>query len=112
MMPPLRVVAILAFTWTLFGAAMWVTTAQMMHVPVSLLYLVGAYCVAYVAGFFVPFAPAGLGVREAVLVFAMSPMASIEVGMLLAGLNRIIYFAAELVLAFISLRPIPVVGRE
>ena len=66
-------------------------------------YILGSYCIAYVVGFFVPFAPAGLGVREATIVFAIAPFVGNEIAILLAGINRVLYFAVELLLAGISL---------
>jgi uncharacterized membrane protein YbhN (UPF0104 family) len=98
LMPAWRVVAVLGVTWMLFGASLWVTLLPFVDNFSPYFYVVGLYCLAYVIGFLVPFAPAGLGIREAVLVLGLSAWVSADIALLLAGVNRLIYFLAELVL--------------
>ena len=40
-------------------------------------YLLGAYTFAWLAGFVVPFAPSGLGVREATLIALVAPVVGV-----------------------------------
>lgn len=47
-------------------------------------------------------APAGLGVRERILTFAMLPYLPIETSVLLASMSGVVYFAAELIVVVSS----------
>lgn len=103
LMPSWRVVTILLLTWALFAASLWVTIQPFVeHLP-PYAQIVGVYCLAYVIGFVVPFAPAGLGVREFVLVLGLSAWLNADIALLLAGVNRLVYFFAEIVLAAVGL---------
>lgn len=97
MRPPPAAVLVLALTWSMLGLSYWVPLAPFAEKPVPWHYAVGVYCFAYIAGFLVPFAPAGLGIRESILTFAMLPYLPIETSVLLASINRVLYFAAELI---------------
>lgn len=98
-LPPLSLVPLLFLMWLFLGASLWVTLEPFSASMPPLLYVVGIYCFAYVAGFLVPFAPAGLGIREAILVFGLIPFVSADVAIMLAVVNRIIYFFVELAIA-------------
>lgn len=89
--------ATLAFIWVLLGVSLWVTLAPFVTVPPPWYYVVGIYCFAYVVGFLVPFAPAGLGIRESILSFGLLPYMPLETSLLLASINRVLYFAAEFI---------------
>lgn len=97
--PPLLVFSVLIFIWFALGTAFWVTLEPFVEVMPSISYVVATYCFAYVVGFLVPFAPAGIGIREALLILALAPYVGSEFSVFLAGFNRAIYFFAELVLA-------------
>ncbi|APH72949.1 lysylphosphatidylglycerol synthase domain-containing protein [Aquibium oceanicum] len=97
MRPPPSAILVLAITWLLLGLSYWITLGPFATSPVPWYYAVGIYCFAYIAGFMVPFAPAGLGIRESILTFAMLPYLPIETSVLLASMNRVVYFAAELI---------------
>ena len=64
---------------------------------------------AWVAGMLVPIAPAGGGVREIVLVAALSPVASRSVALIVALVSRVLMMLADLALAawtgFLGRRP-------
>jgi len=67
--------------------------------PDKLLAASGAFCVAFAAGLIVPFAPSGLGVREAVIASLLSstlPIADILRALLL---SRIVWIAADTIFA-------------
>jgi uncharacterized membrane protein YbhN (UPF0104 family) len=103
LIPSWRVVSILLLTWALFAASLWVTIQPFVeHLP-PYAQIVGVYSLAYVIGFVVPFAPAGLGVRELVLVLGLSAWLNADIALLLAGVNRLVYFFAEIVLAAVGL---------
>lgn len=97
--PPLGALPALLLMWLCLGAALWITLAPFVAAMPSLAFLVGLYAFAYVAGFLVPFAPAGLGVREAVLALGLLPHVGADIALLLAAINRVLYFAVELLVA-------------
>ncbi len=102
LMPSWRVVTILLLTWALFAASLWITIQPFVEYLPPYAQIVGVYCLAYVIGFLAPFAPAGLGVRELILVIGLSIWVNADIALLLAGVNRLIYFVTELVLAVIG----------
>ena len=61
--------------------------------------LIGAMALAWLAGFLTPGAPAGLGVREGVLLVILSPAAGTETVIALAALFRIVTVLGDAVLA-------------
>lgn len=95
--PPIVAIPALFFTWVFLGASLWVTMIPFVESPPPLFFVIGIYCLAYVAGFLVPFAPAGLGVREFVLVLGLSPVVGVDLLVVLVAVNRIIYFSVEIV---------------
>lgn len=99
MVPSWQVVVILLLTWMSLGASLWITLKPFVHQLPPYPYIFGLYCFAYLAGFLVPFAPAGIGVREGVLALGLSVFVNTEIALLLAVVNRLIYFTSELFLA-------------
>lgn len=95
--PTVPAVLVLFGTWILLGLSLWITLGPFATAQVPWYYVVGIYCFAYVAGFLVPFAPAGLGIRESILTFGLLPYMPVETGLLLASINRVLYFAAEMI---------------
>ena len=62
-------------SWLVAGVAAWTFVASVTGGPTpSLSYLLGAYTFAWLVGFVVPFAPSGLGVREATLIALLAPV--------------------------------------
>ena len=104
LLPPLHAIPALVLTWIFLGASLWVTLVPFSYPNPSLPYIIGIYCIAYVVGFIAPFAPAGLGIREAVLTFAMMPFINAEIAILLAAVNRLIYFAVEISAVILCIR--------
>jgi hypothetical protein len=61
--------------WLVAGLAAWVFVEGLTTEPAPAFpYLLGAYTFAWLVGFVVPFAPSGLGVREATLVALLAPV--------------------------------------
>lgn len=102
-LPPPRLIALLMLTWTFFGASLWVTLAPFATQNPALPFITGVYCFSFLSGFLVPFSPAGLGIREAVLTFCLTSFIHSETALLLAAINRIIYFSVEVFLVVIVL---------
>lgn len=100
LLPTLRPILIVLMCWLCLGSSLWILLFSFKSVDEFWLFSIGVYSIAYVAGFLVPFAPAGIGVREAVIVFCLASFISADQAILLAALNRILYFISELVLFF------------
>ncbi len=103
-LPPLKAIPILILTWIFLGCSLWVTLEPFATSMPSITYIIGAYCFAYFMGFIVPFAPAGFGIREAVLTFVLTPFMETDVAILLAAVNRVIYFGVEIFVVIFCLR--------
>jgi len=96
-------VLLLIATWSALGLSLWVTLPPFTATGVPLLYTIGVYSLGYTIGFLVPFAPAGIGIREAVFTLGMSPYLALPDAVLLAGINRIVYIAIELLFFAIAI---------
>ncbi|WP_017575250.1 lysylphosphatidylglycerol synthase domain-containing protein [Nocardiopsis kunsanensis] len=98
-----------AVSWTLLawvplGLHLWILTWAVGGDPLSSLGpAVGAYALAWTLGLLVVFAPAGLGVREAVLVVALAPVVEAGAALVLAVLSRLVMTVADLAWAGVGL---------
>ncbi len=95
--PGPRAGATLVLAWLLLGAS-FVVTARAAGVPVSWAYGAGLFAVAYGVGVVVLLAPAGLGVREAVLTVGLLPLAPAPAVLVAVVVARLVYVAVELVI--------------
>lgn len=99
-LPSINIYLLLMLVWLLPGSALWITLLSFnFHMP-PILYVIGVYCIAFVIGFAIPFAPAGIGFREAILVAALSPYSGPELAVLLTTINRLLYLLVELIIYF------------
>jgi uncharacterized membrane protein YbhN (UPF0104 family) len=89
--------------WVGYGAHLWVIVSPMSDdQPVSFRLVLGTFALAWVVGFLAVFVPAGVGVREAVMVALLAPIVS-EAGALAAALlSRFVIVLAEALLLAIS----------
>jgi len=55
-------------SWILFGIHFWFLASDLLEAQQLVLLSIGAYAIAWAAGFVVIFAPAGIGVREGVML--------------------------------------------
>lgn len=101
--PSVRIVGGLLITWLALGASLWVLAGPFSGEPLSYFYLVGVYSIAFGVGFLVPFAPAGLGVREVVFVIALANNLDADAAIMVAAINRVLYFLVEVSLGAFSL---------
>lgn len=86
------------------GAQVWLIATDVAGVGVhSLPAVTGAYSFAWAVGFLVVLAPAGLGVREAALVAALSPLMSASAGLAVALVARMLMTAADVATAGVGL---------
>jgi hypothetical protein len=64
---------------------------------------IGGYAVSWAVGYIAVFAPGGLGIREAVLAFVFSNIATVDLIAVYAAMNRIIWVVAELLFGLIGM---------
>ncbi|MBW9266121.1 MAG: hypothetical protein K1563_02610 [Candidatus Thiodiazotropha sp. (ex. Lucinisca nassula)] len=88
--------------WLALGFAFWITLIPFSASEIGLVFVIGLYAFSYAVGFAVPFAPAGIGIRESVLVLGLAPFLDINTAIILAALNRIFYILIEIILAALS----------
>lgn len=95
--PTLSVLLTQLAIWTLLGFAFW-SVAAACRVETDPLYAAGLFAIAYAVGFAVPFAPAGLGVREALLTVGLLPFTSAGEAFTVTLVSRASYLTVELLL--------------
>ncbi|MET0063081.1 MAG: hypothetical protein ABW176_12395 [Candidatus Thiodiazotropha endolucinida] len=88
--------------WLVLGFAFWITLTPFSASEIGLVFIIGLYAFSYAIGFAVPFAPAGIGIRESVLVLGLAPFLDINTAIILAALNRVFYIFIEIILAALS----------
>ena len=85
--------------WLLFGVGFFLFIHSFYDCPISyFFYTTGAFALAGIIGFVAIFAPAGLGVREGVLVFILSKVFPAAVAAIIAVVSRIWMTLCELIL--------------
>lgn len=96
----LVVFASMSVAWSLYTGALFVTApnASIGDAPT----LLAAFVLAFAVGVAVPLAPAGVGVREALLIFLLTPTLGFEVAAAVSLLSRVTHTVADLVLAGVS----------
>lgn len=106
--PPANLTAALALRWLLQVAAAWVATgasfwlfAASLGMVLSPVHAGSAFAAAYVAGYLMLFAPAGVGVREGFLVAILAPALGSGPATVLAIAARLWMTAAEVIPAAI-----------
>ncbi|SDS55570.1 lysylphosphatidylglycerol synthase transmembrane domain-containing protein [Actinopolymorpha singaporensis] len=86
--------------WLLNGLHAWILAVGLGADPVAAVPLaVGGFALAWCVGFLVVVAPAGLGVREAVLVATLAPVLAPADALVLALVSRVLLTASDLILA-------------
>jgi hypothetical protein len=89
--------------WLSLGISFWIILIPLSSSEIGLVYTVGLFALSYTIGFVVPFAPAGIGIRESVLVLGLMPFLDIHTSIILATLNRVFYIIVEIALAAAAL---------
>ena len=87
--------------WTFIGSSFFVMFHE--FPPSAAPLFIGGYAVSWAVGYIAVFAPGGLGIREAVLAFVFSNIASVELIAVYAAMNRIIWVIAELLFGFVGM---------
>ncbi|MEL7626170.1 MAG: hypothetical protein AAGU15_04860 [Anaerolineaceae bacterium] len=87
--------------WIFIGGSFFVMFQEF---PLSAAPLfIGGYAVSWAVGYVAVFAPGGLGIREAVLAFVFSTIASVEFIAVYAAMNRIIWVIAEVLFGLVGM---------
>ncbi|MCU1669258.1 MAG: hypothetical protein JWP40_2185 [Blastococcus sp.] len=96
----LRAVLFLVLSWVSLGVHFGILVhALSAHVPSLWLMSVGVFALAWVAGFLIVVAPAGAGVREAVLVLGFASFVPAGPLLTMAVLSRVLLVVADVLLA-------------
>lgn len=97
-LPDVRVLAVQTGIWCLLGLAFWLL-ARACGLDLPLVFAAGLFALAYALGFLVLFAPAGLGVRDAVLTFGLLPYVPAGEAVAITVLARVLYLLVDVGLA-------------
>jgi glycosyltransferase 2 family protein len=87
--------------WSVLGMSLWVLVPNA-DPPADFALVVGAFCLSWVIGFLVFFAPSGIGVREVVLVTLMAAAFPPESVLIYAGIHRLGWTLTEVLLALVA----------
>ena len=98
LVPPMRAVVVQAAIWVLLGAAFWCLLVAS-GIYAGIVFSIGLFAAAYAVGFMVPFAPAGLGIRDGILVLGLLPFTTTAEAVAIALLARVVYLVVDVVLA-------------
>ncbi|TDQ51930.1 lysylphosphatidylglycerol synthase transmembrane domain-containing protein [Actinorugispora endophytica] len=98
--------------WVPMGLHVWSLAAGVGGGPGSLPIAMGAYALAWTLGVVVVLAPAGLGVREVVLVAALAPVLDPGSALVVAALSRLVMTAADVLWALLALGRVRVGDRS
>jgi uncharacterized membrane protein YbhN (UPF0104 family) len=94
-------VAVYLLNYVLVGSGL-ALIGHAIGVPLSLPLAIGAFAVAWVAGFLAPGLPAGIGVREAVLVAILAPTSGAAAIVVVATLHRLSTVFGDLIAALLG----------
>lgn len=95
-LPKLQLYWLCVGLWASFGLAFWALSPPESLTVQMLPLAIGAFSLAWIAGNIAPFAPAGIGVREAVIVALLGPHLGVGVAVGMAASSRLIWTVAEL----------------
>jgi hypothetical protein len=98
----LKVAFCQAGVWFLLGLSFWSLLPHGQRTQDTLPLAVSSFALGWAAGYLAPFAPAGLGVREAVIVTLLAPSVSLGDALLAVGFSRVVWTLTELVLGLVG----------
>jgi uncharacterized membrane protein YbhN (UPF0104 family) len=95
-----KILILMSLTWTLYGTAIFVLgNSLVQNENLTLMYSISIFAVAYVSGVLVIFSPAGVGVREGILILALTPKLGFEQAAGISLLIRAIHTISDFSLA-------------
>lgn len=92
----------LAVSFVLIGLSFHMLVTAIVPVTLSAAATVGIFAVAWAAGYIIPGAPAGLGVREAILVVWLGPLMGGGAALACVMLHRILTAITDVVVAMVG----------
>lgn len=92
-----------AVIWVLLGICFWIAMPDDTRDAVGLAPSIGVFALGWAVGYVAVFAPAGLGVREGVMVALLQGSAPLAAALALAAINRVVWTVAELGLGVVFL---------
>ena len=100
-LPSGRVILTQMGIWAMLGFAFWVL-ARACDLDISLLFATGLFATGYAVGFMVPFAPAGLGVRDGILTLGLLPYLPAGEALVVTILARVVYLLVDVGLVLLQ----------
>ncbi|MDH6289223.1 uncharacterized membrane protein YbhN (UPF0104 family) [Rhodococcus opacus] len=92
-----------AVSWVLYGVHLWfLASSSVGFAAGTLVQCIGAIALGMCAGVLVVVAPSGIGVREAVVVAALSPFMDSGVALGLALASRLVFTLCEVLAGFVA----------
>lgn len=93
----LTAIALFSLSFVLAGGSLFLASVALIEaLPLDPGFAIAAFAFAWIAGFVVPGAPAGLGIREAVLIALLAPPLGAAHAVFLATLHRFITIGVDL----------------
>lgn len=99
-------------SFILVGLSFFIVVSSVSHVAPSPFGAIGIYAVAWTAGYVVPGAPAGLGMREVILVAWLTPMIGGGPAIACSLLHRVVSTCVDALVAIIGYGWLRVSGRR
>src|SRR3989344_9706664 len=94
---------LMALSWIFFGVGNYLIAASFVYLdPIRIVALSSFFVLSWLIGYLSIVAPLGLGVREAVIIYGLSPIISLPLSATLSVLLRVSHIASEIIFLFVS----------
>ena len=100
--PVLRVASCQVAIWCLLGLSFWSLAPHSEPVYATFPAAVSSFAIGWAIGYLAPFAPAGVGVREAAIAILLTPATPLADAVVAVSLSRLVWTATELVLGLLG----------
>ncbi len=100
--PIARVFLLEITTWVVFGISFWMLFPVELRLLENLPLAIGAFALGWAGGYLAIFAPAGVGVREAIMVVLLADIMTVPMALAAAALSRLLYSATDLALGAVA----------
>lgn len=89
-------VLILTISWLIFGLGYWQLGAALHPLPVAVLpRFIFTLSLSVIIGLLAVFAPGGIGIRESIMVYLLSPVIGGPLAVILAAISRVVILLSE-----------------
>lgn len=99
----IKVIFALCCIWITLGYSFYILVEPFFKESVTILEITGLFTLAFGLGYITPFAPAGIGIRESVLVFGLSSLINSDIAVIITIFSRILYLLVEILLVLSTL---------